>query len=267
MCRHLAYLGTGPRSLAELLLEPAHGLLVQSYAPRRQRHGRMNADGWGVGFFADARPARQLDGMGQRAGAGQRLGPARPLDGMGQRAGAGQRLVPARWRSNRALWGDMSFASVAPVISSTCVVAAVRSASTGMPLDETAVAPFQSGRWLLSHNGIVDRAMLGPHPAAESVCDSAQLAAWLFDFGPERTGEFVAELGKRDPGARLNLLLANGERIIATRWNDTLSVLRTDDGIVVASEPYDDDPGWSDIPDHHLVDVTAGVVTITDLEA
>jgi gamma-glutamyl hercynylcysteine S-oxide hydrolase len=248
VCRHIAFLGTGPRSLAELLLEPAHGLLVQSYAPRRQRHGRMNADGWGVGFFADAHLARQLDGSGQRAG-------------------AGQRLVPARWRSNRPLWGDMSFASVAPVISSTCIVAAVRSASTGMPLDETAVAPFQSGRWLLSHNGIVDRAMLGPHPVAESVCDSAQLAAWLFDFGPERTGEFVAELGKRDPAARLNLLVANGERIIATRWNDTLSLLRSDDGIVVASEPYDDNPGWSDVPDHHLVDVTAGVVTITDLEA
>jgi gamma-glutamyl hercynylcysteine S-oxide hydrolase len=99
------------------------------------------------------------------------------------------------------------------------------------------------------------------------MCDSAQLAAWLFEFGPERTGEFVAELGKRDPAARLNLLLANGERIIATRWNDTLSVLRADDGIVVASEPYDDDPGWSDVPDHHLVDVTAGVLTITDLEA
>jgi len=232
------------------LLQPAHGLLVQSYAPRRQRHGSMNADGWGVGFFADSRPD-----------------PARQLDDIGQRAGAGQRLVPARWRSSRPLWGDMSFASVAPVISSTCVVAAVRSASTGMPLDETAVAPFQSGQWLLSHNGIVDRAMLGPHPAAESVCDSAQLAAWLFDLGPERTGEFVADLGKRDPDARLNLLLANGERIIATRWNDTLSILRADDGIVVASEPYDDDPGWRDVPDHHLVDITADIVTITDLEA
>ena len=26
------------------------GLLVQSYSPRRQKHGLMNADGWGVGF-------------------------------------------------------------------------------------------------------------------------------------------------------------------------------------------------------------------------
>jgi glutamine amidotransferase len=227
---------------------------VQSYAPRRQQHGTINADGWGVGFFT-------------QAGTGQRLVPARQPDDMGQQAGTGQRLVPARWRSNRPLWGDASFASVAPVIYSTCFMAAVRSASTGMPLDETAVAPFQSGRWLLSHNGIVERELLGPQPAAESACDSAQLAAYLFDLGAEHAGAVVAKLGQRDPAARLNLLLANGERIIATRWNDTLSILRTDVGVVVASEPYDDDPRWRDVPDHHLVDVTADAVSISDLEA
>ena len=106
-----------------------------------------------------------------------------------------------------------------------------------------------------------------PHPHAESACDSAQLAAHLFDFGPERAGEFVRDLGKRDPDARLNLLLTDGRRIIATRWNDTLSILRTGGGGVVASEPYDDDPGSADVPDHHLVDVADGVVTVTELEA
>jgi glutamine amidotransferase len=230
VCRHVAWLG-GPRSLADLVLRPEHGLLVQSYAPRRQRNGRMNADGWGAGFYPD------------------------PL------------AEPARWRSSRPLWSDQSFASVAPTISSTCVLAAVRSATVGMPLEETAAAPFQAGRWLLSHNGVVDRALLGPHPAAESVCDSAELAAHLFEAGPEQVGEFVAKLGARDPAARLNLLLANGERILATAWNDTLSVLRTDDGVAVASEPYDDDPRWSDVPDRHLVDVTADGVTLIDLEA
>ena len=237
MCRHLAYLGSAPRTLSELLLEPAHSLLVQSYAPRRQRHGTMNADGWGVGFFT---------GTGQE---------------------------PARWRSNRPLWSDASFASVAQVVASGCVLAAVRSATAGMPLDESATAPFQSGRWLLSHNGVVDRSLLGPHPAAESVCDSALLAAHLFDFGPERAGEFVADLGKRDPQARLNLLLTDGRQILATRWNDTLSLLADDaDGdaqgsFVIASEPYDDDPRWLDVPDHHLVHMAGRTVTITDLEA
>jgi gamma-glutamyl hercynylcysteine S-oxide hydrolase len=230
VCRHLAWLGA-PRSLGELLLEPPHGLLVQSYAPRRQRHGLMNADGWGAGFYAPPRPE------------------------------------PARWRSNRPLWGDASFASVAPVISSGCVLAAVRSATAGMPADETAAAPFQSGRWLLSHNGVVDRALLGPHPAAESVCDSALLAAHLFGYGPGRLGEFVSALGRRDPGARLNLLLTDGRQILATRWNDSLSVLSAGDGVVVASEPYDDDPRWADVPEHHLVEVAAGAVTVTELEA
>jgi gamma-glutamyl hercynylcysteine S-oxide hydrolase len=228
VCRHLAWLGA-PRSLGDLLLEPSHGLLVQSYAPRRQRHGRMNADGWGVGFYAVTRPE------------------------------------PARWRSNRPLWGDASFASVAPVVSSRCVLAAVRSATAGMPADETAAAPFGSGRWLLSHNGIVDRGVLGPHPNAESACDSALLAAHLFEFGPERVGEFVAGLARRDPCARLNLLLTDGQRVLATRWGDTLSVLRSDDGVVVASEPYDDDPRWADVAEHHLVEVTADAVTATPL--
>jgi gamma-glutamyl hercynylcysteine S-oxide hydrolase len=230
VCRHLAWLGA-PRSIGDLVLEPPHGLLVQSYAPRRQRHGLMNADGWGVGFYAQPRPE------------------------------------PARWRSNRPLWSDASFASVAPVISSGCVLAAVRSATAGMPADETAAAPFQSGRWLLSHNGVADRAVLGPHPAAESVCDSALLAAHLFAFGPERVAEFVTALGHRDPGARLNLLLTDGRQILATRWGNSLSVLATDDGVVVASEPYDDDPRWTDVPEHHLVEVAAGAVAITELEA
>ena len=94
----------------------------------------------------------------------------------------------------------------------------------------------------------------------------AQLAAHLFDFGPERTGEFVTDVGKRDPGARLNLLLTDGEQIIATRWKDTLSVLRTGDGVAVASEPFDDDPRWADVPEYHLVEVRAGEVAITELE-
>ena len=38
------------------------------------------------------------------------------------------------------------------MISATCVLAAVRSAMAGMPMDETAAA-FTAGRWLLWHNG------------------------------------------------------------------------------------------------------------------
>jgi gamma-glutamyl hercynylcysteine S-oxide hydrolase len=49
--------------------------------------------------------------------------------------------------------------------------------------------------------------------------------------------------------------------------DDALSIPRAGGGIAVASEPCDDDPGWADVPDHHLADVINGVVTVTDLEA
>ena len=227
MCRHLAWLGE-PRSLAALVLDPPHGLLVQSYAPRRQKHGLMNADGWGAGFF---------DGQ-----------------------------VPRRWRSAAPLWGDASFASVAPVLRSRCVLAAVRSATVGMPIEASASAPFTDGHWLLSHNGIVDRSVLPSGVAAESVCDSAVLAAAIFREGLESLAAQVARIGAADPNARLNILAANGSRLLATTWGDTLSMLPGDDGVVLASEPYDDDPRWADIPDRHLVEVTAGRIAIEPMK-
>jgi glutamine amidotransferase len=214
MCRHLGWLGA-PRSIASLVLEPPSGLLVQSYAPRRQKHGLMNADGWGVGFFDNG--------------------------------------VARRWRSATPLWGDASFASVAPALSSGCVVAAVRSASIGMPIESSASAPFTDGVWLLSHNGLVDRSVLPLSAKAESTNDSALLAALIFDRGLDALGDTIVEVAAADPNARLNILAANGTQLIATTWGDTLSVLHRDDGVVLASEPYDDDPSWQEIPDRHLV--------------
>ncbi|OBI51955.1 ergothioneine biosynthesis protein EgtC [Mycobacterium kyorinense] len=226
MCRHLGWLGR-PVAVSTLVLDPPCGLRVQSYAPRRQKHCLMNADGWGVGFFDGA--------------------------------------TPRRWRSAAPLWSDASFDSIAPALRSHCIVAAVRSATVGMPIEVSAAAPFTDGRWLLSHNGIIDRSILPPSLSAESMCDSALLAAMIFSRGCDNLAQTIVELGTADPVARLNILAANGSRLLATTWGDTLSVLRRDDGVVVASEPYDDDPGWEDVPDRHLVEVTADGVTLTTL--
>ena len=61
-------------------------------------------------------------------------------------------------------------------------------------------------------------------------------------------------------------MAANGSRLVASTWGDTLSVLRRDDGVVVASEPYDDDPAWQEIPDRHLVEVDDTRVQLTPLK-
>jgi gamma-glutamyl hercynylcysteine S-oxide hydrolase len=227
MCRHLGWLGE-PRSVASLVLDPPYGLLVQSYSPRRQKHGLINADGWGVGFFDDG--------------------------------------AVRRWRSASPLWGDASFASVAPALHSGCVVAAVRSASVGMPIESSASAPFTDGHWLLSHNGLVDRAVLPQSALAESTNDSALLAALIFQRGLDVLGDTVAEVGAADPNARLNILAGNGSQLRATTWGDTLFVLWRDEGTVLASEPFDDDGDWQEIPDRHLVTVTGSRVEMTALK-
>jgi glutamine amidotransferase len=227
MCRHIGWLGASI-SVASLVMEPANGLLVQSYSPRRQKHGLMNADGWGAGFYD-----------------------------------AG---TPRRWRSAAPLWGDASFASVAPALHSGCIVAAVRSASVGMPIEPSACAPFTDGQWLLSHNGLVDRAALPLSAKAESTCDSALLAALIFDRGLDALGDTIVDVAAADPNARLNILAANGSRLLATTWGDTLSVLRRGDGVVLASEPYDDDPDWQEVPDRHLISVVGGDIELIPLK-
>ncbi|MCL9798399.1 ergothioneine biosynthesis protein EgtC, partial [Frankia sp. AgKG'84/4] len=152
MCRHLAWIGA-PRTLAQLTLERPHSLLRQSWAPRRMAYGTINADGFGAGWYAP------------------RL-----------------RAAPARVRRAVPMWTDASYASMAGVIASGCVLAAVRSATVGMPVEESATAPFTDGTRLLSHNGRVDptavRALLRERPdaaAPESTCDSALLAALVWE--------------------------------------------------------------------------------------
>ncbi|MCB0948335.1 MAG: class II glutamine amidotransferase [Mycobacterium sp.] len=252
MCRHLGWLGA-PVSVASLVLDPPSGLLVQSYAPRKQKHGLMNADGWGVGFFDH--PGQEHGDSGARPDGADRAGDDRVAEGQ-----------PRRWRSAAPLWGDVSFASVAPALVSGCVVAAVRSASVGMPIEPSASAPFTDGSWLLSHNGIVDRAVLPASARAESTNDSALLAALIFERGMHALADTLGEVAAADPQARLNILAANGSRLIATTWGDTLSVRRRDDGVVLASEPYDDDPAWQEIPDRHLVQVVDTRVQLTPLK-
>ena len=54
--------------------------------------------------------------------------------------------------------------------------------------------------------------------------------------------------------------------MLATTWGDTLSILRRPGGVVLASEPYDDDPEWQEVPDRHLVGVDDTGVTLTPLK-
>jgi gamma-glutamyl hercynylcysteine S-oxide hydrolase len=240
MCRHLAYVGP-PVTLEKLILEPDHSLRQQASAPRHQTHGRFNADGFGVGWYDRA-----------------------------------QRAEPARYRTPRAIWADASFASFSGLVSSNAVLAAVRSASPGMPIEETSTAPFTDGPWLFSHNGFVPEFGTGARrtlrrnvsearlQGLQSVTDSELLFALVLDrldagaSPADALVSVVALVEKEQADARLNFLLTDGERIAATACRNSLFLLddRPREGaVVIASEPYDGDAGWEPVPDGSVVEL------------
>ncbi|MGW2783029.1 ergothioneine biosynthesis protein EgtC [Streptomyces populi] len=247
MCRHLAYLGDEER-LGTLLVQPEHSLYRQSWAPRRQRYGTVNADGFGVGWYADGDP------------------------------------VPARYRRAGPVWGDQSFADLARVVGTRALLAAVRDATVAGADGEAAAAPFAAGPWLFSHNGAVRgwpgtlAPLVSGLPPAESLslearCDSAFVWALLLhrlrsgDEEGQAMADTVVEVAEAAPGSRLNLLLTDGETITATAWGDTLwYLIEPGRRTLVASEPHDDDPLWREVPDRTLLTANRTDVLLTPLK-
>jgi gamma-glutamyl hercynylcysteine S-oxide hydrolase len=303
MCRHIAYLGP-PVSLRSVLVDPPQSLYRQAWAPRLQRHGTVNADGFGIGWYADGDP------------------------------------VPARYRQGVPIWGDPSLPDLARVIRSGAVLAAVRSATPGTAAGAEAAAPFGSDTWLFSHNGVAHgwrdwaaqaAAASNPRPGGgnpqpgapgtsggpaflsslEALVDSAFL--WALVLGRLRAGQAmgaalagtIAVVEAVGGTGRFNFLLTDGHSIAATACGDTLWYRRaTEDiagravdkagptagttgttkpaacamtdlaptdglafttSVLVASEPSDDESGWIEVPDRHLLTATPRKVSVQPL--
>jgi glutamine amidotransferase len=116
MCRWLAYSGS-PVALEDLIAKPANSLIHQS---RESELGAtaINADGFGVGWYAPGDP------------------------------------VPALYRSVQPAWADPNLGELARHIHSPLFIAHVR-ATTGTPVQQTNCHPFRHGTWLWAHNGAV----------------------------------------------------------------------------------------------------------------
>ena len=66
---------------------------------------------------------------------------------------------------------------------------------------------------------------------------------------------------------RFNFLLTDGQVIAATAAGDTLYYRSSDRAVVIASEPGDDEPGWTQVPDGSVVTATPQQVTVAELAA
>ena len=279
MCRHLAYLGP-PTTLAALLLDPPHGLAHQAYAPADMRGDvAVNADGFGAGWYPPAAVQRLVGATAAEAAPG-----AAPHGDPGADPRVDAPVQPARYRSDRPLWADTGFAALAAVTPGTGVLASVRSATPGMPVTTAAAAPFAEGPWLFSHNGVVPgwpASMAGP-AAGLPITDLVTLDAptdaallWALVRHRLRAGDdpaavlagVVLALEEAAPGSRLNLLLTDGTAVWATTWTHALSVRASPGAVTVASEPTETGPGWTPVPDRHLVIATPERCDVRPLEA
>jgi glutamine amidotransferase len=232
MCRHLAYLGP-PTALSDLLFDAPHALARQAECPRLQASGTTNPDGWGVAWYVDGD------------------------------------TTPDRYRTVTPIWEDRAFADRAHDLRSGAFLTAARLASPGASLVDTGNAPFVAGRWSFSLNGIVYGFRDGVGDALRARVRADRLASVVGDADTEVL--FALVLQDLDDGARpedalarvvrevldmttgrLNLLLTDGAAVHGTRVGNSLVHRES----VLVSEPTDDAPGWTEVPDHSLVTMT-----------
>jgi glutamine amidotransferase len=250
MCRLIGYLGP-PVLLDNLLFTPEYSLRRQAHAPRYQAPGRINADGWGVGWYDLA---------------------IRP--------------EPARYRTPRPMWADQVFPSIGGLVHSGAVMAAVRNATPPAIIEESGVAPFCEGPWLFAHNGKVEGWTEGVGvQLRRSLSEDRELHV---RGSADSEVLFGMTLSRLDKGATprdalvdmlsevlavttgdYNVMLSDGRELWCTTWHNTLFVQdRSADGagVVVASEPFDDAPDWRPVDDKMLLVASADGIEITPLE-
>ena len=212
--------------------------------------GTMNVDGFGAGWYADGDP------------------------------------VPARYRNSGPIWADPSFADLTRVTRSGALLAAVRDASAGTEPSASAASPFGADHWLFSHNGALAgwpgtaaglAATLSPLELLnlDARVDSALL--WALTLKRLRDGAapddaLAAVIGLLDAAGvtgRFNFLLTDGQVIAGTTAGHTLFYRQGHDGgadsVTVASEPADEEPAWTEVPDRSLVSATASDVKVRPL--
>lgn len=253
MCRHVAYVGPA-MSLGALIVDPPFALYEQAESPRHQHDGTRNVDGFGVALYDAAR------------------------------------TPPYLHRNPVSITEDPALAEISSRVA-TGMLAAIRNASEGIELGERNTAPYTSGRWAFSHNGFVRGFVSstgGSRPRErltdlltprrrdriEGTTDSEVLFALCLDAidaGADpadalvRTVRTAIDLSGEET-SRLNLLLTDGSAIHATRWRNSLFMLSRGAGdtasVVVASEPFDDDSRWTEVPDGSVLVATPASIMI-----
>jgi glutamine amidotransferase len=176
-------------------------------------------------------------------------------------------------------------------VRSATIFAAVRSATPGLPIEESGVPPFASGPYLFAHNGAIknfrstamrplrDALSDASYSSLLGVTDSETIFALLLDRlrtmkTPSGNADALAEVTAETVccvsavctelgvTAALNIGVTDGEAMVFAR-HSTLeqgnSLYFIEDGVafpdslVIASERLDGDTSWRQVPDRHVL--------------
>ncbi len=241
----MAYVGDEV-SPAPLVFGGEHSLYRQSWEPRELLSGSVNADGYGVVWYHEGRP--------------RRIALTDPI------------------------WHDDELEAMLGAVSSTCVIAALRNATPGQPVDRAGLLPLVHDRFAFVLNGFVPdfhaghmRALRAELPddlyaALRGSSDSETLFLMALSFVEAGAGlsealEEVARavalrVGKTE--AQFNMVLCDGESLGVLRSSTVLltnslytssSVPFADGGIVLATEPLDRSAAWMPVDGHHRLEI------------
>jgi glutamine amidotransferase len=240
MCRWIAYRGE-TTSFENYVTEPVHSLINQSLRARESA-GSTNGDGFGLGWY-DTHPE------------------------------------PGLYRETRPAWSDENLRYLCRHLQSHLFFAHVR-AATGTAVTRQNCHPFACGRWMFMHNGFVgswnrlrrkvEALIPDPlYPSRLGTTDSEAVFLAMMGAGLEQDPidatrrvmrklcGLVNENGLHER-LRFTAALANGHDLYAFRFaeNDAANSLyyrQNGDQVIVASEPFDKEVDWSEVPPNHVL--------------
>lgn len=244
MCRLLSYIGP-EIALSELILSPEHSLEKQAWQPRELREAKLNADGFGIGWYHNG--------------------------------------SVARYRQSMPIWNDPNLHDLSNSIKQSIWLAMVRSATPGLGTHYSNTQPFSYQQWLFMHNGyILDFARTARrqirhilnHEFEANIrgdTDSEYIFALILHYLAEHkqpleairiTFDTIADIIGPER-ALLNIVLSNGEQIFASKHaiNGLCPTLYygleinpfPHSGQLLVSEPLSVDKHWLPVDDNNIV--------------
>ncbi|MFK7818705.1 MAG: class II glutamine amidotransferase [Planctomycetaceae bacterium] len=218
MCRLYAMRSSEPTKVECTLVHSQNALLLQS---RQDMTGRTHSDGWGIAYYSNSQPTIE--------------------------------------RQASAAFTDLGFSQVAERVYARTVIAHVRLATVGELRPEN-THPFSFERWAFAHNGTVEgfeslrtQLITETLPVLNATrlggTDSEYLFLWLLSrlvgagvdlasgitdltLTASTVANAIRELAARsselnlDNKPKLNIVLTDGDSMIATRWNNSLFYLQ-----------------------------------------